>query len=97
MEERQDSERKTTDETSADTIAVWDLEEDEEHRREAFEIYCGIREEDLEEKEKERKKEKEKAEKLEEMRERWRKEESERSLEERRRTWRIRGKLGGGK
>ena len=84
MEERQeDLEKKTRmTETSGDTAAVWDLEEDEDRRREAFEIYCGNKEEDLEEAEEERKKEKEKAEQLEEMRKRWQKEESERSLEE---------------
>ena len=83
MEERQDSEKKTTSETSADTIAVWDLEEDEDQRKEAFELYCGKNEEELETEE-ERQRRKEKSEKLEEMRERWQKEESERSLEERR-------------
>ena len=82
MDKRQDSEKKTTAETSNDT-AVWDLEEDEDQRREAFELYCGKNEEELETEE-ERQRRKEKSEKLEEMRERWQKEESERSLEERR-------------
>ena len=105
MEERQEDpeKKRPTAETSDDTTVDWDLEEDEDRRREVFEIYCGIRKEDLEETEEERKKEKEKAEKLEEMRERWRKEESERSLEERksledqRKAWRreVKQKPGG--
>ena len=82
MDKMQDSEKKTAAETSNDT-AVWDLEEDEDQRREAFELYCGKSEEELETEE-ERQRRKEKSEKLEEMRERWQKEESERSLEERR-------------
>ena len=83
MDKRQHSEKKTTAETSDDT-AVWDLEQDEDHRREAFEIYCGKHEEELEWVVEERQRRKEKLDKLEEMRERWQKEESERSLEERR-------------
>ena len=83
MDKRQDSEKKTTAEKSDDT-AVWDLDEDEENRREAFEIYCGKHEEELEWVVEERQRRKEKLDKLEEMRERWQKEESERSLEERR-------------
>ena len=83
MDKRQDPEKKTTAESSDDT-GVWDLEEDEDQRREAFELYCGKNEEELEWVVEERQRKLEKSEKLEEMRERWQKEESERSLEERR-------------
>ena len=83
MDWREDPEKKTKAETSNDTAEVWDLEKDEERRREVFEEYCGIKEDELETEE-EREKKKEKAGKLEKMRERWEKEESERSLEERR-------------
>ena len=65
------TEKKTT---ADDTTEVWDLEEDEERRREAFEEYCGKSEAELETEE-ERQRKKEKSDKLKEMRERWEKEE----------------------
>ena len=69
-ETRENPKKKKTATETFEDLGVWDLEEDEERRREAFEKYCGLKEEELETEE-ERKRKKEKADKLEKMREKW--------------------------
>ena len=69
-ETRENPKKKKTATETFEDLGVWDLEEDEERRREAFEKYCGMMEEELETEE-ERKRKKEKADKLEKMREKW--------------------------
>ena len=49
MDEKQNPEKMKTEETSDDTAEVWDLTEDENHRKEAFENNLGLDELETEE------------------------------------------------